>query len=250
MISNFSLKTIAIFAGVSKEFVSRRLAEGVISGCGAAVPPASQKDIDDAPHIVAQMGPEPFVRAMEETPGFDLVIGGRAYDPAPFVAFAEYWLKKGAENQELVTSKRLLGAFTHMGKIMECGGVCAIPKSAGALSTMYLDGTFDVRPLDPHSRCTSLSVAAHTLYEKTRPDILHGPGGYLDLSASTYEELGDGRTVRVRGGIFHSWKALGKPYTVKLEAARLSGFRSMYMGSVRERKYIDPVEPMSVADLF
>lgn len=175
---------------------------------------------------------------MEETPGFDLVIGGRAYDPAPFIAFAEYWLKKRIPNTDPDVSSRLLGAFTHMGKIMECGGVCAIPKSAGAISTMYLDGTFDVRPLDPRCRCTSLSVAAHTLYEKTRPDILHGPGGYLDLSASAYEQLGDERTVRVRGGIFHSWKALGRPYTVKLEAGRHSGFRTMYMGSMRDRKQI------------
>jgi hypothetical protein len=220
--------------------VSQRLAEGAVSGCGAAVPPALQKDIDDAPRILAQMGSEPFTKVMEETPDFDLVIGGRAYDPAPFVAFAEYWLKKRVPNPDPEVSSRLLGAFTHMGKIMECGGVCAIPKSAGAISTIYLDGTFDVRPLDNHCRCTSLSVAAHTLYEKTRPDILHGPGGYLDLSASTYEQLGDGRTVRVRGGIFHTWQAQGRPYTVKLEAGRLSGFRTMYMGSVRDRKQINP----------
>lgn len=232
-----------------KEFVSQRLAEGSISGCGPAVPPASQEDIDATPRILAQMGPEPFIRAMEETPGFDLVIGGRAYDPAPFVAFAEYWLKKRAPTQGPTTSDRLLGAFTHMGKIMECGGVCAIPKSSAALATMYLDGTFDVRPLDPRSRCTSLSVAAHTLYEKTRPDILHGPGGYLDLSASAYEELEDGRTVRVRGGIFHPWQAQGKPYTVKLEAARLSGFRTMYMGSVRDRKDVLPVKSVGLTNI-
>lgn len=237
-VRSFNLETVTIFASVPKDLVSRRLAEGSVSGCGAAVPPASQKDIDDAPHIVAQMGPEPFVKAMQENPDFRLVIGGRAYDPAPYVAFADYWLKKHIPNPGSEQYNALLGAFTHMGKIIECGGVCAVPKTAGAVSTVYLDGTFDVRPLDPRCKCSSLSVAAHTLYEKTRPDILHGPGGYLDLQASKYEELGDGRTVRVRGGIFHTSQAQGVPYAVKLEAARRAGFRSLYMGSVRDRKHI------------
>ncbi|KEF63447.1 uncharacterized protein A1O9_01425 [Exophiala aquamarina CBS 119918] len=232
--NDFDFKSVTIFASVPKELVSRRLAEGAVFGCGRAVPPASQKDIDDAPRILAQMGPEPFVNAMQENPDFSLVIGGRAYDPAPYVAFADYWFQKHIPDPDSEQYSRLLGAFTHMGKIMECGGVCAVPKSAGAVSTVYLDGTFDVRPLDPRCKCTSLSVAAHTLYEKTRPDILHGPGGYLDLQASKYEELSDGRTVRVRGGIFRTSKALGVPYTVKLEAARRSGFRSLYMGSVRD----------------
>jgi len=42
------------------------------------------------------------------------------------------------------------------------------------LQTVYTDGTFDIKPTDPKAKCTTLSVAAHTLYEKTRPDILHG----------------------------------------------------------------------------
>jgi len=237
-VRSYNLKAVTIFASIPKDLVSQRLAAGEVSGCGAAVPAATQKDIDDAPRIVAQMGPEPFVKAMQENPGFSLIIGGRAYDPAPYVAFADYWLKRHISTPDPEQYKRYLGAFTHMGKIMECGGVCAVPKSAGAVSTVYLDGTFDVRPLDPRCKCTALSVAAHTLYEKTRPDILHGPGGYLDLQASKYEELVDQRTVRVRGGIFHTSKAQGVPYAVKLEAAKSSGFRSLYMGSMRDRKHI------------
>lgn len=234
---DYDFKTIALFASIPKAVVSQRLADGSVSGCGRAVPPAQQADIDDAPRIVAQMGPEPFVKAMEDSPDFNLVIGGRAYDPSPFVAFALYWLKKLTPDLNPETLSKLLGGFTHMGKILECGGACSVPKSATAGATVYTDGTFDVRPLDPSSRCTALSVAAHTLYEKTRPDLLHGPGGYLDLSASEYEQLEDGRAVRVRGGIFHSWQAQGVPYAVKLEAARLVGFRTMYMGSFRDREH-------------
>src|SRR6202012_247593 len=74
-------------------------------------------------------------------------------------------------------------------------------------------------------------VAAHCLYEKSRPDFLHGPGGYLDLRNATYEQLNDGRNVRVRGSVFNSSLSEGRQYTVKLEAGKLSGYRSMAIGS-------------------
>ena len=81
-----------------------------------------------------------------------------------------------------------------------------------------------------------LSVAAHTLYEKTRPDILHGPGGYLDLTHSKYVPLEDGISVRVRGATFNFSMAVGAKYTVKLEGAKLAGYRTILMGS-----FIDPI---------
>jgi hypothetical protein len=67
---------------------------------------------------------------------------------------------------------------------------------------MYQDGVVDISPMDPQARCTPLSVAAHTLYEKSRPDLLYGPGGCLDLNQTTYEELPDRISARVRGPEF------------------------------------------------
>ena len=123
-----------------------------------------------------------------------------------------------------------------MGKILECGGFCATPKCGAVRATMYQDGTFDLTPGDPESRCTPLSVSAHTLYEKSRPDLLYGPGGWLDLSKSRYEQLNDGRTCRVSGGSFTFSRDVGLKYQIKLEAARISGYRSNYMGSIKDRK--------------
>uniref|UniRef100_A0A0D2XJ11 DUF4387 domain-containing protein n=1 Tax=Fusarium oxysporum (strain Fo5176) TaxID=660025 RepID=A0A0D2XJ11_FUSOF len=114
-----------------------------------------------------------------------------------------------------------LGGFYHMGKILECGGQCSFPKSHGAVATVYENGLFDVRPTDPESMCTPLSVAAHTLYENTRPDVLRGPGGSLHLDNSKYEQLSDGRSVRVSGSVYLSSEADGKPYQLKLEAAHI-----------------------------
>lgn len=233
-----TLKTIAVYSDIAKDIVSSKLKKGEITGCGKAVPTLTLNDIEAAPTVVGQMGSEPLVQAMIEHPDFDILIAGRAYDPVPYIAFCAFQaIRRTSTSQDFNSLKpTVLGGFTHMGKIMECGGICAAPKSRGAMATVYACGTFDVTPLDPGARCTPLSVAAHTLYEKTRPDILHGPGGYLDLTHSKYVPLEDGISVRVRGSIFIFSTAVGANYTVKLEGAKLAGYRTILLGS-----FIDPI---------
>jgi hypothetical protein len=232
----YKLKVIAIYAAVTKTFVHERLNNNAIVGCGSPVPPLTAELIDSAPRIVSQMGPEPFYDAMTTTPDFNIIVGGRAYDPSPYIAFAAWASKTPLNHTATPEARRLWGGFTHMGKILECGGICATPKCASVRATVYQDGTFDLTPGEPQSRCTPLSVSAHTLYEKSRPDLLHGPGGWLDLTESSYELLEDGRTCRVRGGRFTFSRDVGAKYTVKLEAARVVGYRSNYMGSIKDRK--------------
>ncbi|KAF4915599.1 hypothetical protein CGCVW01_v010275 [Colletotrichum viniferum] len=70
--------------------------------------PLTHEDIDSAVDVVAQMGPEPFIRAHEEE-NPDIIVAGRAYDPSPFAAFC---MNLGVERAP---------AF-HLGKILECGG--------------------------------------------------------------------------------------------------------------------------------
>ncbi|KAI0476298.1 hypothetical protein GGR56DRAFT_693645 [Xylariaceae sp. FL0804] len=269
---HYSFKVVAIFAGVSKRLIIDRLRAGAITGCGSCVPELTEEDVLQSPRVVAQMGPEPFTAAMRANPDFDIIIGGRAYDPAPYVGYAAFLLSSnnqadididisissgsggqgGAaakddddDDDDDVNRGLLLGGFTHMGKIMECGGACAEPKSHGATATVYASGVFDVAPMTAGARCTPVSVAAHTMYEKTRPDILHGPGGYLDLNHATYEQLDDGRAVRVRGSLFRSSRQDGKPYQVKLEAGSVVGYRSMYMGSMRDPILISQIDGLT-----
>lgn len=187
------------------------------------------------------MGYEPFFDAMNANPDFNIIIGGRAYDPSPYVAFCVYQLTRQSNHLSTEELHSRLGGFYHMGKILECGGQCSFPKSHGAVATVYENGLFDVRPTDPESMCTPLSVAAHTLYENTRPDVLRGPGGSLHLDNSKYEQLSDGKSVRVSGSVYLSSEADGKPYQLKLEAARIVGYRSMFMGSITDRK--KPLSP-------
>lgn len=229
-------KTISIFSGIDKTTVLERLQDGRISPCGKCVPQLTRPQFESSPHVVAQVGFEPFVDAMEADPDFNILIGGRAYDPATYVAYSVFQLRRQFPNLAPTEVESRYGGFYHMGKIMECGGQCSSPKSHGAVSTVYPDGKFDVRPLAPESRCTPYSVAAHALYENTRPDILRGPGGELHLKNSFYDQLEDGRTVRVSGSQYKSSRSEGLPYCLKLEAARVIGYRSMFMGSVRDCK--------------
>lgn len=152
----------------------------------------------------------------------DIILGGRSYDPAPFAAFC---LSRGVSE----------GVAWHMGKIMECGGACATPKGQSIIATVRRD-SFDLTPLAPTDRCTPLSVAAHTLYEKTRPDRLPGPGGILSLDAAKYDQLTE-KTTRVSGAEF-----IPTPYQIKLEGVTQLGYRTVFFGGVRDPVLVGQIE--------
>lgn len=161
-----------------------------------------------------------FLEALKDET--DIILGGRAYDPAPFAAFS---MSRGS----------LPNVAWHMGKIMECGGICAVPKGRSMIATMRKD-SFDLTPLAPEERCTPLSVAAHTLYEKTRPDRLPGPGGVLDLTSARYEQITQ-KTCRVSGAHF-----LETPYQVKIEGVTRLGHRTIFIGGVRDPILIGQID--------
>ncbi|EWC45450.1 hypothetical protein DRE_00849 [Drechslerella stenobrocha 248] len=220
------MQVIKIYSEIPKEHILQKMRDGLVIPCGGAVPELLESDIESATRVVAQMGLEPFAKAMHENPRFDIIIGGRAYDPSPYAAFC---LHKGFED---------MGLNYAMGKLMECGAQCSIPKSRESLAVMRHD-SFDFIPLDPRSRCTVTSVASHFLYEKTRPDILAGPGGKLYLDDTQFEQLDD-RVVRVRGAKFVQ-EAEGQ-YTVKLEGARVIGYQSIFLGAIRDPILISQID--------
>ncbi|MBI4636452.1 MAG: acyclic terpene utilization AtuA family protein [Candidatus Rokubacteria bacterium] len=208
------LRVAYVHAELDKEFLKSELAAGRITPL-RGVPSLTDKAIDSATRIVAQMGAEPLIRALET--GAQVIIAGRAYDPACFAAWP---LWKGFAE----------GPAWHLGKILECGALAADPGSPGdaMLGVLRSDG-FVVEPLNPARRCTETSVAAHTLYEKSHPYLLPGPGGLTDLSGCTFRQIGD-RAVEVRGSAFHP----STPYTVKLEGAELCAYRTVVLAGIRD----------------
>ena len=216
-----------VHAQLDKEFLKTELAAGRIKPL-RNVPELNDKAIDSATCIVGQMGAEPIIRALAA--GAQIVVAGRAYDPACFAAFA-IW--KGFP----------AGPAWHLGKILECGALCAVPGSAGdAMWGVLRHDGFTVEPLNPARACTETSVAAHTLYEKSHPYMLPGPGGTLDLSQCTFRHV-DERVVEVRGSRFEA----SRPYTVKLEGAELVAYRTVLMCGVRDPMLIGGLEAAEAA---
>lgn len=126
-----------------------------------------------------------------------------------------------------------LGLSLHLGKILECAAIACTPGSASdcMLGTLRRD-SFELEPLNPLRKCTIASVAAHSLYEKSDPYQLAGPGGILDLTDTRFEQL-DERRVRVSGS-----KHIETPYAVKLEGARRAGHRYVSIAGVRDPVFI------------
>ena len=147
-----------------------------------------------------------------------MILAGRCYDPANFAA---------PPSCEDLTK----GLPLHMGKILECGAIAATPGSGRdcVLGTLTRDA-FVLESLNPLRRFTCESAAAHTLYEKSDPYHLPGPGGVIHLDQVPFRDVGDGR-VEVRG----SRHERTVPYYVKVEGARLTGYRAISMAGCATR---------------
>ena len=90
------------------------------------------------------------------------------------------------------------------------------------------------------SKCSVQSLAAHSLYENARTDLHPGPGGLLDLTTATYFPTGK-RSAGASGATFHASNS-EQPYTVKLEGAKILGYRSIWLGSFRDPILISQIE--------
>ncbi|KEF60747.1 uncharacterized protein A1O9_02308 [Exophiala aquamarina CBS 119918] len=212
---NYRLKVTKIYAEIDRDLIKKSIDQGLITPCGY-VPALEKKEVDAATTIVAQMGLEPFVEALKENPDVDIIIAGRAYDPAPY---AGYCVDQGIKN---------LGTAYHMGKVMECGAHAGTPKSREAFATVW-DDRFEMLPLQGHARCTAYSLASHSLYENARGDYHPGPGGAIDLTKASFYPT-EGRSGGSTGAVFQ----VADTYTVKLEGAKVTGYRTITQGSIRD----------------
>ncbi len=216
------IKLALIRAQLDKEMLETARQEGKITPLEPA-PELSAEDLAASTYVVGQMGVEPFLKALEEEP--DVILAGRAYDPVCFAALA---IREGYQESLAL----------HLGKILECASICATPGSGSDCMFGYIgEDYFRVEPLNPVRKCTTLSVAAHTLYEKTNPYILPGPGGYLDLHDCKFEQETD-NIVRVSGTKF----VPSESYTVKLEGAKRIGYRTVSIAGTRDFVMISRID--------
>jgi hypothetical protein len=174
------------------------------------------------------MGEAPLMSGLAQ--GADIVIAGRCYDPSVFAALP---ILRGFDR----------GLALHLGKILECATIAALPGSGSdcMLGTITRNH-FIVEPLSSDRVCTVTSVAGHTLYEKSDPYHLPGPGGALDLTNCRFEQL-DERRVRVSGSLFKP----SKTPTVKLEGARPVGYRTISVAGARDPIFIARIDAVFAA---
>jgi hypothetical protein len=202
-----------LYCEQSKEMLKARNAAGKIR----ALPPLGKLDdatIDVCDHIVAVMGPEPYIAALNA--GADIVLGGRTTDTA---VLASYALMKGAP----------AGASWHAAKVAECGAQCTINPTAAAGVLISIDANgFEVQTLVPANRCDPHSVSAHMLYENSNPFLLTEPGGVLDVTGADYKAI-DERSVRVTGSV---WRQ--QPYTMKLEGAGRGRYQTLMLIGIQD----------------
>lgn len=217
-------RRIAVISSeMGKEELRAALREGRISAFETPGLP-SEADIQEAAHVVAQIGIEPIAAALEGSDA-EIVLSGRAWDPANIAALP---VARGYDR----------GLAVHAGKILECGALAAEPVGgADLLLGRIRPRDFIVEPCTEDRACTVESVAAHTMYEKTDPVLLPGPGGVSDLRQSRFEAL-DGRRVRVSG----SRHVPDPVHRVKLEGARRIGFRNIVVGGIRDPGMIRQID--------
>jgi len=196
------------------------MAAAAAAGSIAPLTPMTSADpalFEACDHIVALMGPEPYIAAIEA--GADIVLGGRTTDTAVLAAVP---LMKGAG----------AGAAWHAAKIAECGGLCTRnPREGGVLIRVGTDA-FEIEPLDAANACDPYSVSSHMLYENSDPFHLVEPGGILDVAQSRYEAV-DERVVRVHGSRFDP-----RPYTMKLEGAAGGPFQTIMLVGIQDPKVL------------
>ncbi|QQO23700.1 acyclic terpene utilization AtuA family protein [Bradyrhizobium diazoefficiens] len=219
-----SFRMAIVDAELDKADLKRRIPIGGIQDIGPQQALTSEI-VDRCGPICAQMGVEPLIKALDA--GAEVVIAGRACDDAVFAALP---ILKGFDR----------GLSLHLGKILECAGISAVPCDlAEPMVGRLRRDHFIVRPGSEHLRCTTVSVAAHSLYERSDPCIQTGPGGVNDLMDAVFQQ-DDERTVRVSGSRF-----VPAPYMVKLEGAEFIGYRSIVLVGVRDTTMIAQIEGLA-----
>lgn len=208
-------KLAYIYSDLPKAELAHRMMAGArVEGLDGR-PDLTLPQLDRTDHIVAVMGAEPIVAALEQ--GADVIICGRSSDPAIFAA-PLIW--KGFDK----------ATAYYAGKVMECASFCATPyMGKESILGTFRPGEVMVEPMHPMQRCTPASVASHAMYERPTPYYEHVPGGVLDMSQCHYEAV-DERRTRVTGFTFVTDSVL----KVKLEGAGKTGERCVAIVGFRD----------------
>jgi hypothetical protein len=234
-------RMIAIAKEVFAEFAIRDAKVAVISSevapetvlqeyrKGALLPTGLGPDLDEdelrESTIVGQMGVHPLIAALDA--GAKFIFAGRACDSA---LFASDMIRHGID----------AGLAYHVGYVLESGALACDPGSPSdcLVAEIYDDGTAIFVPPNSARRCTAHSIAAHSLYQQSHPQLQYYPEGVLTMEKTQFFSR-DSRSAGVRNSRF---VRSGKPWpwSIKLEGAVRLGRRKVSV------VYIDPADASKI----
>lgn len=212
-------KVAVIGAELDPDIVIREFRRGALRPTGLG-PELSEEALREST-IVGQMGIHPLMTALES--GAQYVIAGRSCDVA---LFASDMIRRGID----------AGLAYHVGHVLECGALACDPGSPSdcLVAEVYDDGTALFVAPNPERRCTAYSIAAHSLYEESHPQLQYYPEGVLVMEKTQFFSKDD-RTAGIRNSRFvragRPW-----PWSIKLEGSRRLGGRKVSL------IYLDPAD--------
>ena len=212
-------KVAVIPAELDAEMVIGELRKGALRPTGAG-PELNEEALREST-IVGQMGIHPLITALES--GAQYVLAGRSCDIALFAA-------------DMIRRSIDPGLAYHVGHVLECGALACDPGSPSdcLVAEIYDDGSALFVAPNPDRRCTPYSIAAHSLYEESHPQLQFYPEGVLVMDKTEFFAR-DARTAGIRGSRF---VRAGKPWpwSIKLEGSHRVGGRKVSL------LYIDPAD--------
>jgi uncharacterized protein DUF4387/acyclic terpene utilization AtuA family protein len=212
-------KVAVIRSELDPETVIREFRRGDLRPTG--VGPELNEDALRESIVVGQMGIHPLITALER--GAQYILAGRSCDIA---LFASDMIRRGIDP----------GLAYHVGHVLECGALACDPGSPSdcLVAEIYDDGTAIFSAPNPTRRCTAYSIAAHSLYEESHPQLQYYPEGILVMENTQFFSK-DSRTAGIRNSRFiRSSKPW--PWSIKLEGSHRLGFRKVSL------LYIDPAD--------
>jgi Domain of unknown function (DUF4387)/Acyclic terpene utilisation family protein AtuA len=162
--------------------------------------------------IVGQMGIHPLITALES--GAQFILAGRSCDVALFAS-------------DMIRRNIDAGLAYHVGHVLECGALACDPGSPSdcLVAEIYDDGSAVFTAPNPARRCTAYSIAAHSLYEESHPQLQYYPEGIFVMEKTQFFSR-DSRSAGIRGSRF-VYAGKPWPWSIKLEGSRRVGARKV-----------------------
>jgi len=214
-----AVKVAVIRSELDAEIVIKEFRAGALRATGVG-PDLDEMGLLEST-IVGQMGIHPLITALES--GAQFILAGRSCDIA---LFASDMIRRNIDP----------GLAYHVGHVLECGALACDPGSPSdcLVAEIYDDGSAIFTAPNPVRRCTAYSIAAHSLYEESHPQLQYYPEGILVMEKTQFFSW-DSRSAGIRNSSFiHAAKPW--PWSIKLEGSRRLGSRKISL------IHIDPAD--------